>query len=135
MFELALQAQIILIGILFLFFLFVIYLLLKRRLNIEYSIIWLFVIVFATFIVSSNKFIMFFTHLIGAKQPASTLSVLSISFIFIVLIYFSMKISIMSTRLKDLIQYVALLEKSLRDLMSKEKSSKSSKKEENEEKN
>jgi len=128
MFELAIRAQIILSAILFLIFLVVIYLLLKRRLNIEYSIIWLFVILVATFIVSSNKFILFFTSLIGTRQPASTLSVLSISFIFIVLIYFSMKISMMSTRLKDLIQYIALLEKRLRDLKNKNKSSANSKK-------
>jgi len=58
----------------------------------------------------------FITKLIGAKQPASTLSFLSISFIFIVLIYFSMKISVISIRLKDLIQYVALLEKRLKEI-------------------
>ncbi len=115
MFKLSIQAQTILILILLLIFIFVIYLLLKKKLNIEYSLIWIFLILLATLFISSNKFILFVTRIIGAKQPASTLSVISISFIFIVLIYFSMKISIISTRLKDLIQYTALLEKRLRD--------------------
>jgi len=116
MFRLSFQAQLILIFILFLIFLFVIYLLIKKKLNIEYSLIWIFLILIATLFISSNEVILFITKLIGAKQPASTLSFLSISFIFIVLIYFSMKISVISIRLKDLIQYVALLEKRLKEI-------------------
>ena len=116
MFRLSFQAQLILIFILFLIFLFVIYLLIKKKLNIEYSLIWIFLILIATLFISSNEVILFITKLIGAKQPASTLSFLSISFIFIVLIYFSMKISVISIRLKDLIQYVALFEKRLKEI-------------------
>ena len=116
MLDLVIRSQIFLILILALNAALLIYLLLKEKINVEYSLIWFFVLIFAVIIVSSKNFLLFLTRLIGAKIPASTLSYLAFAFIFFILIYFSTKISIISNKLKDLTQYTALLEKRQKEL-------------------
>lgn len=119
MFELVLRSQFFLILIIVFNIGLIIYLLLKEKINVEYSLIWLFALVFAAVIVVSKKFLLFLTHLIGAKLPASTLAYLGFAFTFFVLIYFSTKISILSNKLKKLIQHTAFLEKKQKEIEKK----------------
>ncbi|HZX11582.1 MAG TPA: DUF2304 domain-containing protein [Acidobacteriota bacterium] len=116
MFELILRSQLFLILIIALNVALIIYLLIKEKINVEYSLIWFFALIFAAIIVVSKKFLLFLTSLIGAKLPASTLAYLGFTFIFFVLIYFSTRISILSNKLKKLIQYTAFLEKKQKEL-------------------
>lgn len=120
MLELVLRSQLFLILILALNAILIIYLLLKEKINVEYSLIWFFTLALAAIIVLSNKFLLFLTHLIGAKLPASTLAYLGFAFTFFVLIYFSTKISILSNKLKKLTQYTAFLEKKQKEQEKKE---------------
>lgn len=115
MLDLALRSQLALVLVLAISAVILIWLLLKDKIHIEYALLWFFALLLGVAIASSNRFLMFLTRLIGAKIPASALAYLGFAFIFFVLIYFSTRISVLSNKLKSLTQYVALLEKELKD--------------------
>ena len=115
MLDLALRSQLALVFVLAVSAIVLIWLLLKDKIHIEYALLWFFALILGVAIASSNRFLMFTTRLIGAKIPASALAYLGFAFIFFVLIYFSTRISVLSNKLKNLTQYVALLEKELKD--------------------
>jgi len=115
MLDLVLRSQLALVFVLVISAVVLIWLLLKDKIHIEYALLWFFALLMGVVIASSNRFLMFMTRLIGAKIPASALAYLGFAFIFFVLIYFSTRISVLSNKLKSLTQYVALLEKELRD--------------------
>ena len=115
MLDLALRSQLALVFVLAVSAIVLIWLLLKDKIHIEYALLWFFALILGVVIASSNRFLMFMTRLIGAKIPASALAYLGFAFIFFVLIYFSTRISVLSNKLKNLTQYVALLEKELKD--------------------
>ena len=115
MLDLALRSQLALVFVLAVSAIVLIWLLLKDKIHIEYALLWFFALILGVVIASSNRFLMFMTRLIGSKIPASALAYLGFSFIFFVLIYFSTRRSVLSNKLKNLTQYVALLEKELKD--------------------
>jgi hypothetical protein len=86
----------------------VIELLRKRRLTESYTLLWL-LVVFCTGVATwSDRLLMGLTRFLGALVPVSTLTLLSLAFILVMLIYFSTKISRLTRELKDLAQQVAL---------------------------
>lgn len=120
MLDLALRSQLALVFVLVVSAIVLIWLLLKDKIHIEYALLWFFALLAGVIIASSNRFLMFLTRLIGAKIPSSALAYLGFAFIFFVLIYFSTRISVLFNKLKSLTQYVALLEKDLRDRLPAE---------------
>ena len=116
MLDLALRSQLALVFVLAVSAVVLIWLLFKDKIHIEYALLWFFALVLGAVIASSNRFLMFLTRLIGAKIPASALAYLGFAFIFFVLIYYSTRISVLSNKLKNLTQYVALMEKELYDV-------------------
>lgn len=115
MLDLALRSQLALMLVLLLSAVLLVYLLLKEKIHVEYALLWFFALCMGLIIASSNRFLMFLTRLIGAKIPASALAYLGFAFIFFVLIFFSTRISVLSNKVKNLTQYVSLLEKELKD--------------------
>lgn len=115
MLDLVLRSQLALVFVLLLSASLLIYLLLKEKIHVEYALLWFFALLMGLIIASSNRFLMFLTRLIGAKIPASALAYLGFAFILFVLIYFSTRISVLSNKVKNLTQYVSMLEKELKD--------------------
>lgn len=99
----------IVIGFLSLILVFIVLELLRRRkLNEEYCIWWIFMAGAMILMVLHEGLLMGITHLIGALAPTSTLTLMSLAIILGMLIFFSMKISILTNQLKELTQAVAL---------------------------
>src|SRR5512135_443135 len=88
--------------------LFVIELLRKRKLTESYSLLWLLVIAAIIFATWMDRFLMSVTRVFGAIVPVSALTLLSLVFILGMLIFFSMKISKLEWKIKELAQQVAL---------------------------
>ncbi len=80
----------------------------KRKLSEPYTLLWLFVILGTTAATWFDRFLIFLTRFFGAIAPVSTLTLLSLVFILIMLIFFSMKISRLQEDLKRLAQEMAL---------------------------
>jgi hypothetical protein len=81
-----------------------------HRLYVGYGIMWLVAVVGLMVMVSLQPLLAWITLLVGARFPASTLSLLAFVFIFGVLIFFSMQLSQISNRQIDLIQALAIKE-------------------------
>jgi len=88
----------------------------RRKLREEYS--WLWIITAVTILVLSIWFglLEWLTYLIGAVVPVSTLFMFGIVFLLIINIYFSMKISTLTTQVKNLAQRLAILDSYLQGL-------------------
>ena len=114
------QALICAIAVLFGVFTFD--LLRKRRLNVEYGLLWL-LLAAGVLVVVGWKWLLFrLTFWMGARQPASILAMLSLAFIFFFMAFLTVQISTMSGRIKHLTQVVALLENELREMKERKKS-------------
>jgi hypothetical protein len=82
----------------------------RRRLREEYS--WLWILVGVAIVVLSVWFglLRWLTHLIGAVTPVSTFFVFGILFLVVVNVYFSIKISTLTTQVKNLGQKLAIVD-------------------------
>ena len=82
----------------------------RRKLREEYS--WLWIIVGAVIFVLSAWFglLRWLTGLVGAVVPVSTVFVLGILFLVVANIYLSMKISTLTTQVKNLAQRLAIVD-------------------------
>lgn len=86
-----------------------------KKLNIGYAAIWFLAIASLMFIISVPPLLYFLPKAVGAIFPASALSLLAFVFIFLVLIFFSVQLSLISARQIEIIQALAL-----RDITAKE---------------
>jgi hypothetical protein len=88
----------------------------RRRLREEYS--WLWIITGVAIFVLSAWFglLEWLTHLIGAVIPVSTLFVFGILFLVVTNIYFSVKVSTLTTQVKNQAQRLAILDSYVREL-------------------
>ena len=89
---------------------FIIEMVRRRKLREEYS--WLWIIVGVAIMVLSVWFglLKWLTDLIGAVSPVSTFFVFGILFLVVTNIYFSIKISTLTTQVKNLAQRLAILD-------------------------
>jgi len=91
----------------------------RRKLREEYSWLWLLtgaVILVLTFWYDLLKWM---TQLIGAVVPSSTIFFFAVLFLFLISLHFSVVISKLTDRNKELAQQYALLESELNDLKNK----------------
>lgn len=79
-----------------------------HRLHVGYAIIWLLSVFSLMVIISVPPLLEFIPKAVGAIFPASALSLLAFVFIFLVLIIFSVQLSLISTRQIELAQAQAL---------------------------
>ena len=89
---------------------FILQLVRTHKLHVGYAIIWSLSLIMLMITVSFPPFLNFVTKAVGAIFPASALSMLAFMFIFLVLVFFSIKLSTLSNRQVELIQYLALKE-------------------------
>lgn len=80
----------------------------KKKLTESYTLLWLFIVVCTTVATWSERLLRFLTRFFGSVAPISTLTLLSLVFILVMLIYFSMKISRLAKDVKELAQQAAL---------------------------
>ncbi len=103
-----LRAVAVLIGLFI--FLGIIELVRRRRLREEYSFIWLITgFVFVVLAVEADT-LAFFSFMMGVAAPISTLLFLALIFVLLLCLYFSLRISALTTQVKNLAQQLALLQ-------------------------
>jgi hypothetical protein len=81
-----------------------------KKLHIAYAAIWFLAVLALMVIISLPPLLSLLPRVVGAIFPASALSLLAFVFIFLVLIFFSVQLSILSQRQVELIQALALKE-------------------------
>jgi len=90
--------------------LFIVEMVRRRKLREEYS--WLWIVVAAGIVVLSVWFdlLQWITFQIGAVVPVSTFFMFGIFFLIVVNVYFSIKVSTLTTQVKNLAQRLAILD-------------------------
>ncbi len=104
----SLRGRLILIALGLVFIWFIFALLKKRKINEPIALIWLLISIGSIIVLSNNKMLLAFTHLLGAKYPASALAMIGFLFIISLLLYFTFEVSWLRSKSKDLIQHVAI---------------------------
>jgi len=104
----SLYGQILILIFVLLILFFVLELLRRKKINEATTLWWLGIIIAISFFTFYDPALTFITLLINTSQPFIPLILLSLVFILLMLIYFSMKISILSNQVKDLTQYIAI---------------------------
>ncbi len=79
-----------------------------HRLNVGYSLTWIAATLAAMVIVSVPSLLDLLPRLVGAEYPASALSLLAFLFIFLVLIFMSVRLSHLSARQIELVQMLSI---------------------------
>jgi len=109
------QGQVVLAIIALLFALLLISMLRRRRLHAEYALVWLALVAGALVVVSSRSLLWRIAALVGAKYPASALTLISLAAIFLFLILYSTRISVLTDKVRDLAQELAIVRAELEE--------------------
>lgn len=89
--------------------LLVLELLRKKRLSESYTLLWLLVIASTAAATWADRFLASLSRFFGAIAPVNALTLLSLVFILVMLIFFSMKITRLTNQLKEIAQQLALV--------------------------
>lgn len=92
-------------------FLVIIEMVRRRRLAEEYSFLWLLTGFGIIVLVLWYDLLEWVTHLIGAKTPTTTLFIFGFVFMILINLHYSVKITRLTTQVKDLAQKIAIHEK------------------------
>ncbi len=82
----------------------------RRKLREEYSFIWLLTGFAFVLIAIKNDILIFLSELVGIIMPVNMLFFLALIFIMLLCLYFSLRISALTTQMKNLAQQLALLQ-------------------------
>jgi hypothetical protein len=91
-------------------FLGIIELVRRRKLREEYSFIWLMIGLVFVLISIENNILIYLSDLVGISLPANMLFFLALIFVMLLCLYFSLRISALTTQMKNLAQQLALLQ-------------------------
>jgi len=94
-------------------FIFTIDMVRRRRLREEYSVLWLATSIVMFVLVIRYDWLEALTFFIGAGLPTTTLFIGSTIFLILICVQFSIKISLLTNQVKDLVQDNALLREEL----------------------
>ncbi len=86
----------------------------RRKLREEYAVLWLVTGILLLVVALNYGLLLWFTRLVGAVMPVSTLLFFGILFLLLVSLQFSVRLSTTTRRVKELNQRLALLEEELR---------------------
>lgn len=104
-------------------FLYILYLVRKRRIKEEYSLLWLFSSIVFIFFSIFRNLLEEFAHLVGIAYAPAALFLLLLLAIFLILIEFSVIISKLSERNKNLAQEVGIIKQEIEKLKEKSQGS------------
>lgn len=114
------QIQLVAIGVSLVLFLFIMYLIRSQRLKEEYSLLWIFFsLVFIVFSIWRDG-LDYISEFLGVAYPPAALFMILLMAIFLILIEFSIIISKLAGKNKDLAQEIGLLKHELEKLKNKE---------------
>ncbi len=82
----------------------------RRKLREEYSFIWLMTGFIFVLIAIENDILTIISDLVGITLPVNALFLLAIIFMMMLCLYFSLRISALTTQMKNLAQKLALLQ-------------------------
>ena len=102
-------------------FLFILYLVRKKKIREEYSLLWLFSSVVFIFFSIWREGLEVFARLVGIAYPPAALFLILLLAVFLILIEFSVNISKLTERNKTLAQELALLKHELEKLKAEKK--------------
>ncbi len=109
-----LNQKIFAISIAVIFFVVVLDLVRRKKLRIEYSMLWVFTSVFTFVLVWWYDLLIYFTELIGAGAPKNIIFIFGILFLLLLNLHFTVKLSQQSEMIKNLGQKLAILESELK---------------------
>jgi hypothetical protein len=90
------------------FILLILNLIRTRKLHVGYAVVWFLAVTGMMLLVSVPPILELLPRAVGAIFPASALSLLAFVFIFLMLIFFSVQLSVISSRQVALIQALAV---------------------------
>lgn len=90
-------------------FLFILNLVRKRKIREEYSWLWLITSLAAFALVIRYEWLLYLTRFIGARLPTTTLFLGCFVFLLVLCVQFSVRISRLTTQMKNMVQENALL--------------------------
>ncbi len=90
--------------------------LVKKKLNLKYTLVWLFSAVFMLVIAIFPQIITHLTRLVGIQVESNAVFFFSILFLFVIVLTLTAIVSHMNNRVYRLTQIQALLEKRIREL-------------------
>lgn len=102
------RGQLILVAIGLLFILYLFSLLRKQKITESHGLLWLFVSIAMIVIVSIDKLLMGFTHILGAQYPSSALTMIGLLFIIVLLLFFTLQITNITYKFRQLVQELSL---------------------------
>ena len=94
----------------------IVYLLYKRKINESLFYLWLIVFIGVLMVGVSRRVQLILTTLIGSYSPLSSMLLFSLSFLFFTSLIYSILISSINSKLRDIISYVAQLRLDLDEL-------------------
>lgn len=95
-------------------FIFIIELVRRRKMREEYSLLWLFSGLTICILSLWYEAIVWLTKLVGAVYPPSTLFFFGLIFLAVISIFYSVKLSSLTDRQKNLAQKLAILESEIK---------------------
>jgi len=121
----SLRGKIILVFLGVCFIVYIFSLLKKRRITESLALIWLAVSIGMIVVVSSHRLLMGLTHSLGAQYPASALTMIGLLFLISLMLYFTLKITTLTHKLRKTVQENAIqvmnLEKRIKELEQSER--------------
>jgi hypothetical protein len=109
----SLRGQLLIVAVSVLLVIYILDALRRKKINEEYCLLWIGIMIVTDVLVLNQGLLLRITHFIGALLPISTLTLFSLIFILSILIYFSMKISILTNQVRELTQALAMQKKEL----------------------
>ena len=110
------RIQIFFILAVVIFLMFIIHLLRTKKLNIRYTLIWLFLIAILLIVSIFPSIVYFITDFIGIKTPINSALIIAGIFVIIIIISITSIVSELNKKIRILVQELAIVKKELRDL-------------------
>lgn len=120
------KVQIFFIISIVLFFIMIIHLLKKKKLNLKYTLLWIISIVVLLIVTLFPDTILFVSKLVGIKTPINSALVLASMLIVMILIMLTSIVSQLNRDLRIVTQEIALLEKKVREMSEDKQGSENS---------
>ena len=104
------EQKIFALSIAVVFFVIVLDLVRRKKLRIEYSMLWIMTSALTIFIVWWYDLLVFLTDFVGAGEPKNLIFIFGILFLLLLNLHFTVKLSQQSEMIKNLGQKLAILE-------------------------
>lgn len=120
--------QIAILVVLLGYFIFLLYMLKRNKLSLRYTLIWLLTGFVMSVLALFPRLLTYFAVLLGFEVPANALFSFLFFFTFVILISLTTIVSKQNESIKHLVQYIAILDKRVRDMDTEGKKDHSSNK-------